>query len=140
MPANWRFGAQTDGKGCLISRLCNFLTQNVSGSILGHSPHLWRRARRTTGIFAPKGRKTVEVNHMSSTGSTAGWNAASERALRVGVVGAGIMGSHQARVLGGLPDVTMVGIVDPLAEHRTGATDLAGCRAFATLDELIAEG
>src|SRR6202048_3863908 len=77
---------------------------------------------------------------MSSTGSAAGWNAASERALRVGVVGAGVMGSNHARVLVGLPDVTMVGIVDPLAEHRARATELAGCRAFATLDELIAEG
>jgi UDP-N-acetylglucosamine 3-dehydrogenase len=77
---------------------------------------------------------------MSSTGSAAGWNAASKRALRVGVVGAGIMGSNHARVLVGLPDVTMVGIVDPLPEHRVRATELAGCRAFATLDELIAEG
>src|SRR3978361_2248171 len=77
---------------------------------------------------------------MSSTGSAAGWNAASGRSLRVGVVGAGIMGSNHARVLVGLPDVTMVGIVDPLPEHRARATELAGCRAFATLDELIAEG
>ena len=76
---------------------------------------------------------------MSTTGST-GWNAASGRALRVGVVGAGVMGSNHARVLAGLPDVTMVGIVDPLAEHRARAVELAGCRAFATLDELLAEG
>src|SRR5258706_5042612 len=25
---------------------CNFLTQNVSRIALGHSPHVWRRARR----------------------------------------------------------------------------------------------
>src|ERR1700750_1784508 len=65
---------------------------------------------------------------------------AEAKRVRVGVVGAGIMGSNHARVLVGLPDVTMVGIVDPLPEHRLRATELAGCRAFAELDELFAEG
>ena len=60
--------------------------------------------------------------------------------MRVGVIGAGVMGTNHARVLGGLPGVTMVGIVDPLIEHRTRATEHAGCRAFETLDQLIAEG
>ena len=60
--------------------------------------------------------------------------------MRVGVIGAGVMGTNHARVLGGLPNVTMVGIVDPLAEHRTRAIEHAGCRAFETLDQLIAEG
>ena len=50
------------------------------------------------------------------------------------------MGSNHARVLAGLPDVTLVGIVDPLPEHRLRATELVGCRAFAELDELFAEG
>src|SRR3982074_3481981 len=76
---------------------------------------------------------------MSSTGSAAGWNAASERALRVGVVGAGVMGSNHARVLVGLPDTPLVGVVDPLSEHRARAVEHAGCRAFETLDQLIAE-
>jgi UDP-N-acetylglucosamine 3-dehydrogenase len=65
---------------------------------------------------------------------------AGQQALRIGVIGAGIMGSNHARVLAGLPATTLVGIVDPLAEHRTRATELVGCRAFATLDELLAEG
>src|SRR2546423_3733046 len=60
--------------------------------------------------------------------------------MRVGVIGAGVMGTNHARVLGGLPNITMVGIVDPLAEHRARATELAGCRAFETLDQLITEG
>ncbi|MBR1120249.1 Gfo/Idh/MocA family oxidoreductase [Bradyrhizobium lablabi] len=60
--------------------------------------------------------------------------------MRVGVIGAGVMGTNHARVLGGLPNVTMVGIVDPLAEHRTRATEHAGCRAFETLEQLLAEG
>ncbi len=58
--------------------------------------------------------------------------------MRVGVIGAGVMGTNHARVLGGLPNTTLVGIVDPLTEHRARAVELAGCRAFATLDELIA--
>ena len=60
--------------------------------------------------------------------------------MRVGVIGAGVMGTNHARVFGGLPNTTMVGIVDPLPEHRTRATELAGCRAFETLDQLVAEG
>src|SRR4026207_178829 len=77
---------------------------------------------------------------MSSKETASGTRAAAKRARRVGVVGAGVMGSNHARVLAGLPDVTMVGIVDPLAEHRARAVELAGCRAFATLEELLAEG
>jgi UDP-N-acetylglucosamine 3-dehydrogenase len=77
---------------------------------------------------------------MSSKGSASGVKPEAKRGLRVGVIGAGVMGTNHARVLGGLPDATLVGIVDPLPEHRDRATELAGCRAFATLDELIAEG
>ena len=76
---------------------------------------------------------------MSSKGSGSDTKPA-VRGLRVGVIGAGVMGSNHARVLAGLPDVTLVGIVDPLPEHRARATDLVGCRAFAELDELLAEG
>jgi UDP-N-acetylglucosamine 3-dehydrogenase len=77
---------------------------------------------------------------MVSKGSASGVKAEAKRTLRIGVVGAGIMGSNHARVLAGLPDTTLVGIVDPLPEHRARATELVGCRAFADLDELIAEG
>src|SRR5882724_7325947 len=69
---------------------------------------------------------------MVSRGSASGQGAEAKSALRIGVIGAGIMGSNHARVLAGLPDATLVGIVDPLPEHR--------CRAFASLEELIAEG
>lgn len=77
---------------------------------------------------------------MSSKGSGLVAKAGIRRALRVGVIGAGVMGSNHARVLAGLPEVTLIGIVDPLAEHRARAIALVGCRAFATLDELLAEG
>src|SRR3977135_3698383 len=75
---------------------------------------------------------------MSSKGSAVKTGA--ERVLRVGVIGAGIMGSNHARVLASLPGVELVGIVDPLPAHRARATELIGCRTFAGLDELIAEG
>ena len=64
----------------------------------------------------------------------------SGRALRIGVVGAGVMGTNHARVLAGLPDVALVGIVDPLPAHRTRATELIGCRTFTGLEELFAQG
>src|SRR3954447_12882250 len=77
---------------------------------------------------------------MSSKGAAAEIKAAKKRALRVGVIGAGVMGTNHARVLAGLPDVLLVGVVDPLPAHRARATELAGCRTFAALDEMIAEG
>src|SRR5437899_4781990 len=77
---------------------------------------------------------------MSSKGSASDAKTDAKRGLRVGVVGAGVMGSNHARVLAGLPGVTLVGIVDPLPEHRARAVALFGCRAFAELDELFDEG
>src|SRR5206468_12415770 len=82
----------------------------------------------------------VGVDDMSSKGSVLDTGIDASRAMRVGVIGAGVMGTNHARVLGGLPNITLVGIVDPLAEHRARATELAGCRAFETLEQLIAEG
>src|SRR5204863_9931542 len=80
--------------------------------------------------------KSLGVDDMSLKGALPD----ASRAMRVGVIGAGVMGTNHARVLGGLPNITLVGIVDPLPEHRTRAVEHAGCRAFETLDQLIAEG
>jgi hypothetical protein len=77
---------------------------------------------------------------MSSRGAESGIKAEPKHGLRVGVVGAGIMGSNHARVLAGLPDTNLIGVVDPLPAHRTRVMELANCRTFADLDELIAEG
>src|ERR1700675_3220890 len=77
---------------------------------------------------------------MNSRGAGSGFKVEPKRALRVGVVGAGVMGSNHARVLAGLPDIDLVGVVDPLPAHRARATELTGCRTFAELGELIAEG
>ncbi len=64
----------------------------------------------------------------------------SKRPLRVGVVGAGIMGSMHARVLAGLPGVQLVGVVDPLPAHRERVEGYVHCRTFTSLEELLAEG
>ena len=76
---------------------------------------------------------------MSSTASSKN-TAGSERLLRVGVVGAGVMGTNHARVLAGLPGVELVGIVDPLAAHRTRASQMLGCPTFTTLEEMLDAG
>lgn len=76
---------------------------------------------------------------MSSTVSTKS-TASNDRPLRVGVVGAGVMGTNHARVLAGLPGVELVGIVDPLPAHRTRAVEIVGCPTFETLEEMLAAG
>lgn len=69
-----------------------------------------------------------------------GFELAKANTLRIGVIGAGVMGTNHARVLAGLPGITLVGIVDPLPEHRTRAIEHIGCKTFETVDELIAAG
>jgi UDP-N-acetylglucosamine 3-dehydrogenase len=76
---------------------------------------------------------------MSSMGA-GGTEVEPKAPLRVGVIGAGVMGSNHARVLAGLPDVRLVGVVDPLPAHRMRATELVNCRTFGSFDELIGEG
>src|SRR2546423_7851696 len=77
---------------------------------------------------------------MNAKGSVSGVKGLAKPSLRIGVIGAGVMGSNHARVLAGLPDIPLVGVFDPLPAHRTRATELTSCRTFATLEELIAEG
>src|SRR6201990_1625307 len=77
---------------------------------------------------------------MSSKGSVSGGTTDAKQVLRVGVIGAGVMGTNHARVLAGLPNTTLIGIVAPLGAHRSRATELPGCRTFETLDELVAAG
>lgn len=77
---------------------------------------------------------------MALAGKATGNRISGNKTLRVGVIGAGIMGSNHARVFGGMPDVTLVGIADPLDAHRHRATELIGCRTFATFDDLLREG
>ncbi|MCB1413395.1 MAG: Gfo/Idh/MocA family oxidoreductase [Xanthobacteraceae bacterium] len=77
---------------------------------------------------------------MSSATPESQGTIAPEKALRVGVIGAGVMGTNHGRVLAGLPNVELIGIVDPLPEHRTRAVDLIGCATFDDLGGLLAEG
>ena len=58
------------------------------------------------------------VDHMSSRGTASGVKPDAKRTLRVGVIGAGVMGSNHARVLAGLPDTTLVG--SSIRCRRTG--------------------
>jgi UDP-N-acetylglucosamine 3-dehydrogenase len=76
----------------------------------------------------------------ASDGKISDAKTGATHSLRVGVVGAGVMGTNHARVLAGLPNTTLVGIVDPLSAHRVRAAELTGCRTFESLDDLVAEG
>ena len=89
------------------------------------------------GMF---GADLVGSNKMSSRDFGSESKSEPKGALRVGVIGAGVMGSNHARVLAGLPDIQLVGVVDPLEAHRTRATELANCRAFDGLEALFGEG
>ena len=60
--------------------------------------------------------------------------------LRIGVVGAGVMGSNHARVLSGMPGIVLVGIADPDAANRARATELIGCSVFESVDALCDAG
>jgi predicted dehydrogenase len=77
---------------------------------------------------------------MSSVKAASRSKADGDRPLRIGVIGAGVMGTNHGRVLAGLPRVDLVGIVEPTPEYRTRATEMIGCRTFADLDELLAAG
>jgi predicted dehydrogenase len=60
-----------------------------------------------------------------------------EGALRIGVVGVGVMGSNHARVLAGLSGVTLVGVCDPDAERAGFVARTLDCAAVSTVDELL---
>ncbi|MFZ0423182.1 MAG: Gfo/Idh/MocA family oxidoreductase [Xanthobacteraceae bacterium] len=61
-------------------------------------------------------------------------------ALRLGVIGVGVMGSNHARVLSELPGVKLVGVADPDAKRRDQVARTLGCAAFADVEALIQEG
>ena len=61
-------------------------------------------------------------------------------ALRIGVIGVGIMGSNHARVLAELPGVTVVGIADPGAAHRPLLAQIVGCEVCDNVEDLLKLG
>ena len=58
-------------------------------------------------------------------------------ALRIGVVGVGVMGSNHARVLAGLPGAELVGVADPDRKQAEFVARTLGCAAVADVDELL---
>jgi len=50
--------------------------------------------------------------------------------LRVGVVGVGHLGKEHARILASLPDVELVGVVDPNVSQVEMVAQRCGTRAF----------
>lgn len=61
------------------------------------------------------------------------------QAIRVGVVGAGRMGSHHLRIYGGLKGVDLVGVVDDDPDRVREAAERHGCRVFASPEALAEE-
>src|SRR3972149_4321331 len=63
--------------------------------------------------------------------------AGAETALRVGVVGVGVMGSNHARVFAGMPDTELVGVADPDRTQADFVARTLGCAAVADVGELL---
>ncbi len=76
----------------------------------------------------------VEVPHSLLVDRFAG------RPIRCGVVGVGRMGQHHARVYSQLAGCELVGVVDASEERRGMIASKFNCKAFATVEELIAAG
>ncbi len=66
--------------------------------------------------------------------------AGEDRALRIGVIGVGVMGSNHARVFAGLPGARLVGVADPDRKQAEFVADTLGCAAVADVEELLALG
>ena len=93
--------------------------------------------RRKALLFGVREMVSKIGDKLTATGSPL---LGADRVLRVGVVGAGVMGTNHGRVMSGLPGIELVGIVDPLAEHRARAAKMIGCPTFTDLDQLLEAG
>ena len=60
--------------------------------------------------------------------------------LRVGVVGAGVMGGHHARIYAELPEAELVGVCDVQRERAEELAHRWGAAAFASLDDFLRQG
>jgi UDP-N-acetylglucosamine 3-dehydrogenase len=61
-------------------------------------------------------------------------------ALRIGVVGVGVMGSNHARVLSDISGVYLAGIADPDRKQRDFVVRTLGCEAYSDIDALLNAG
>ena len=59
------------------------------------------------------------------------------RVLRACVVGVGHLGRHHARILGELPDMDLIGVVDPHEERGRAAADLSDCAWHSSSESVI---
>ena len=62
-----------------------------------------------------------------------------EQKTRVGVIGAGGLGQHHVRILGELPEATMVGFYESRQDRAAEIASTLGARSFPSLDGLLAE-
>ncbi|MGE0563840.1 MAG: Gfo/Idh/MocA family oxidoreductase [Pseudolabrys sp.] len=60
-----------------------------------------------------------------------------DRPLRIGVIGAGVMGSNHARVYSGLAGAKLVGIADPDRGVAGSVAKALGCEAVSSATELL---
>jgi predicted dehydrogenase len=74
------------------------------------------------------------------TRSRNGARALTGRRIRCGVVGVGRMGRHHARVYAELEGCELVGVVDANDARRAEIADRHDCRAFETVEQLLAAG
>jgi len=56
--------------------------------------------------------------------------------LRAAVIGAGNMGRHHIRILGSMPDVDLIGIVDTDTERAAQHAGTTGSSVYESLDTL----
>jgi len=63
--------------------------------------------------------------------------AGPKHALRIGVIGAGVMGSNHARVLTGLPGAELVAVADPDLKQAEFVARTLGCAAVADVNALL---
>ncbi len=61
-------------------------------------------------------------------------------ALRIGVIGVGVMGSNPARVLAGISGIQLVGVADPDGDQRDLVTGALGCPAVEDVEALLKLG
>lgn len=76
----------------------------------------------------------------TSTDSVGSGDRFAGRPVRCGAVGVGRMGRHHARVYSTLPGCTLVGVVDQDRDRAENVAEQRGCRAFSTVEDLIAAG
>jgi predicted dehydrogenase len=57
--------------------------------------------------------------------------------VRMAVIGVGHLGQHHARILAGLPDVDLVGVVDANPDQAQAVGDRLGTAAFADFEPLV---